>query len=381
MELVPDETLPDLVEFGAVVGQRAEPVGCDGGPLGRTGQLFVAAIVVLHRRLRGIAPRGVHIHEQLAVVRGQLVLTVEIGEEQVVARGADHLDRRLRIVERLGQPAAGGDRAAVAHVAHVVAAARIVAEAGVVETVGRTLHQTRVILHVFGQFVAVAARIEGRQQRAAVDAVPHAPREGILPVIGCVVEVAAAPAELLRREADQPAVRGQRRQRIAEAEAVGQEDVGRTHAELALVELLSEQDVADERLGRGHVRVVGIPRSARDMPLAAGDVPLHPFVLQGIVLLHPFVLHGAFEAEAVVGEPLHEVEILEERAGDVLADGGLHVPVPLRVEVRIAHQVGLVGLGSHGGPLLPGCSGRSCRRRQRQYDGEKGRKFHKVYRK
>lgn len=63
-----------------------------------------------------------------------------------------------------------------------------------------------------------------------------------------------APAELLRGHADQAAVGRDRRQRIAEAEAVGQENIGRTHAELLFIELLSDRmlrknDSAEGMLG------------------------------------------------------------------------------------------------------------------------------------
>ena len=321
-----------------------------------------------------------YVHEQFAVVGRQLVAAIHIIEEELVARGADELHRRIGVGHGLGHAARGGHRAAVALVATVgravQVAAAVIAHGRIVEAVRSAADEILVIPRVGRQFGGIPARIEGRHERLPVDTVPYAPREGVLLVIGCVgEEVVLAPAQLLGRETDQAAVGRQRRQRVPEPEAVGQEDVGRTHAELALVELLSLQDVADERLGRRHVGVVGIPRRAADVPAPLVDILLQTGVVQRIVLLHPSVDDAALEIELVIGIPLQHPEVLEEDARNVFPDGVGQVPVPLGVEMRVAHRIDLVGLGC--GHLLLLRRGTSGAERQDARDDKQSKKFHR----
>ena len=380
VELMPQHALPHFVELRTVVGFRAQPVGRHSGALGGAQQLLVAAVVVLHRSLRGVAAAGMYVHEQFAVVGRQLVAAIHIIEEELVARGADELHRRIEVGHGLGHAARGGHRAAVALVAAVgravQVAAAVIAHGRIVEAVRSAADEILVIPRVGRQFGGIPARIEGRHERLPVDTVPYAPREGVFLVIGCVgEEVVLAPAQLLGRETDQAAVGRQRRQRVPEPEAVGQEDVGRTHAELALVELLSLQDVADERLGRRHVGVVGIPRRAADVPAPLVDILLQTGVVQRIVLLHPSVDDAALEIELVIGIPLQHPEVLEEDARNVFPDGVGQVPVPLGVEMRVAHRIDLVGLGC--GRLLLLRRGTSGAERQDARDDKQSKKFHR----
>lgn len=170
---------------------------------------------------------------------------------------------------------------------------------------------------------------------------PESDREGHfrLPVKGML-----APLELLGREPDQPGMCGDRRQRIAEPEAVGQENVVRLHAELLAVEPLSQQNVTEKRFRGGNVGVGGVPRAAADVPAAAADPLLHLSVQVGIILLHPTVLDASLEVENVVGIAFQQPEVLDHRIADVNLDRSLHVPVPLRIEMRVGDHIGLVFL-------------------------------------
>ena len=306
-----------------------------------------------------------YVHEQFAVVGRQFVAAIHIIEEELVARGADELHRRIGVGHGRGHAARGGHRAAVALVAAVgravQVAAAVIAHGRIVEAVRSAADEILVIPRVGRQFGGIPARIEGRHERLPVDTVPYAPREGVLLVIGCVgEEVVLAPAQLLGRETDQAAVGRQRRQRVPE---------------LALVELLSLQDVADERLGRRHVGVVGIPRRAADVPAPLVDILLQTGVVQRIVLLHPSVDDAALEIELVIGIPLQHPEVLEEDARNVFPDGVGQVPVPLGVEMRVAHRIDLVGLGC--GRLLLLRRGTSGAERQDARDDKQSKKFHR----
>ena len=48
-----------------------------------------------------------------------------------------------------------------------------------------------------------------------------------------------------------------------------------------------------------------------------------------------------FKVENIVGIFLEQKEILVQCVSDMVADGGLHVPVPLRVEMCVSDHVGL----------------------------------------
>ena len=185
-----------------------------------------------------------------------------------------------------------------------------------------------------------------------------------------------APAQFLRREADQAAVGGQRGKRIAEPEAVGQEDVGRAHAELPLVKLLSLQDVANERLGRRHVGVVGVPRRAGDVPAPLVDIFLQTGVVHRVVLLHPMVDDASLEVKLIVGIAFQHPEVLKENAGDVLPNGVGQIPVPLGVEVGVAHRIDLVGLGRGGLRFLR--DGAYATKRQDACGAKQSKKFHRA---
>ena len=109
-----------------------------------------------------------------------------------------------------------------------------------------------------------------------------------------------APRQFLRRETDQAAVVSQRRHDLAESETVGQEHILRLDAELLFIKLLCKQDVADKRLRRRHVRVVGLERSPRNVPSPVGYEFPDALEEMRIILLDPFVLDGAFEIEHVM---------------------------------------------------------------------------------
>ena len=94
----------------------------------------------------------------------------------------------------------------------------------------------------------------------------------------------------------------------------------------------------ENTFGRGHHYVVGIDGHAADMPLSALDVLLHLLELCRVVFLHPHILDGTFVVEMEVGILVHEGHIVHQSILDVLRDGGLHIPVPLRVEVGVGDE-------------------------------------------
>ena len=194
----------------------------------------------------------------------------------------------------------------------------------------------------------IALSVERRQNPRTVHPLPVSESERNLRI---TVEGTFPPLELLRRKADQSGMRRDGRQRVGEAETVGQEDVARLATELPLVELLSQQYVAEERFGRGYVGIGRIPRRAADVPAPLLDVwPDLPIRLR-IILLHPVVLDRPFEIEHVVGIVFQQPQILIERIADIGVDGRFHIPVPLRIEVGVRHHV-------EGWVRLLGCKAR-----------------------
>ena len=344
VELVPDEALPRLGERLLRVGYPTEPVGGHGTALGGVGQQFVAAVVVLHRGLRRVAARGVYVHEQLSVPNRQFGMLVEgkVILEELVARGADDLDRAVSVhaglhgTHRL-------DRRSAAHVARTV----IVVD-GLDRALGNHARELPALAQILiAPFGRIVVGVHHGHDARAVDTLPQADLERDLAV---AVERPVAPHELLRREADQSAVRGDRRERPSESEAVREEDVRTLDAELVAVEVLPVEDVAREGLRGGDVRVGGIPRAAGHMPAALADVLLHQLILMGEVLLHPLVLDTALEVEQVVGVLRQQEQVLIQRLGNVLRNRALNVPVPLRVEVGVRDHVNLVRFLGHGRP-------------------------------
>ena len=177
---------------------------------------------------------------------------------------------------------------------------------------------------------------------AAVNALPESDGEGVACQLA-FEEAVGTPAQLLRREADEAAMGCQRRQCIGKAETVGQKDVRTLLTIFVAVEGLTEERVTQPRFGRDNDRLVGVPAGTGEVPAPLGNVLLHFFILGGVVLLHPRVLDGSFEIEDIVRVVAQQMKILPDGLGDVLADGGLDVPVPLRVEVGIGDHVGRSG--------------------------------------
>ena len=173
---------------------------------------------------------------------------------------------------------------------------------------------------------------------AAVDALPQADGERITFVT--LIERFGAPHQFLRRKANQTAMSRQCRQRIAKAEAVGQEDVGALGIEFLAIKSLTKQHISQERFRRTDDSLVSIPTTTSNMPTAIGNIAFHFFILQWIVFLHPCIFHATFKVENIVGIFLEQKEILVQCVSDMVADSSLHVPVPLRVEMCVSHHVG-----------------------------------------
>ena len=329
MELVPDKAFPGLGENLARVGHGPEPVGGNGAAFGSVGKLLVTAVIELHRSLRGIATRGMHVHQQLPVPHRKLrvggigkVVLVE-----AVARGADDLHGPVALQAQFQSP----------HRLDGRGAARVARTIVMVNGIQRiALGDALQVLAMAEVFVTPLGRIvvgvhHGHDTRT-VHALPQADLERNL---ARTMERTVAPHEFLRRETDKTAVGGDRRKRPPETEAVRQEDVRAFDPEFAAVEVLSVQDIAREGLRGRDIRVGGVPRAARDMPAPLADVTLDQFVLVRVVLLHPLVLDAALEVEHVIGVGAKEKQVLIQRLRDVLPDRTLHVPVPLGIKMRV----------------------------------------------
>ena len=329
MKLVPDKAFPGLGENLARVGHGPEPVGGNGAALGSVRKLLVTAVVELHRGLRGIATRGMHVHQQLPVPHrklrvggiGKIVLV------KAVARGADDLHRPVALQSQFQSPNRLDGRGA----------ARVPRTIVMVNGIQRVaLGDVLQVLAVAEVFVTplgrIVVRVHHGHDTGAVDALPQADLERNL---ARTVERAVPPHEFLSRETDKTAVGRDRRKRPPETEAVRKEDVRAFDPEFPAVEVLPVQDIAREGLRGRDIRVGGVPRAARDMPAPLADVTLDQLVLVGVVLLHPLVLDAPFEIEYIIRVGAQEEQVLIQRLWNVLTDRTLHIPVPLGIKMGV----------------------------------------------
>ena len=74
------------------------------------------------------------------------------------------------------------------------------------------------------------------------------------------------------------------------------------------------------------------------MPLPGSDILLQCLVFGGIVFLHPHVPDGALVIEPEQGVLVHQCHVLRKGVLDVAVDGGVHLPVPLRVKVGVGDE-------------------------------------------
>ena len=353
MELVPDESAPGLVQAGLRIGDPAQPVGGHGAALGGIRQLLVQPVEALHCGLRSVTAGPVDIHRQFLVPDRQFRVGAERQEilEQLVRSGTDDLDASFAAGPLFVDGSLHrGDRTDGGGAARV--AGPVIMEGNVGRVEGGVLGEfggNGQVLPV--ETGGIGPRIGGHHNLIAVQRAPEAEFEGNLTVDAG--QVHSPPLQFLGGEADQAAVGGDGGQLEPEAEAVGQEDVRADGAEFLLVEMLSEQDVPGERFGGGNIGVRGFPAAAGDVPAPVGDEPAQAGKGLGMVLLHPVVFDAGLAIEHIVGIPVDEHQITEQRLRDIVRDGPLHVPVPLGVQVRVGGQVGLgrgaVGLGLGGG--------------------------------
>ena len=329
VKLVPDKAFPGLGENLARVGHGPEPVGGNGAALGSVRKLLVTAVVELHRGLRGIATRGMHIHQQLPVPHrklrvggiGKIVLV------EAVARGADNLHRPVALQSQFQSPNRLDGRGA----------ARVPRTIVMVNGIQRVaLGDVLQVLAVAEVFVTplgrIVVRVHHGHDTGAVNALPQADLERNL---ARTVERAVPPHEFLSRETDKTAVGRDRRKRPPETEAVRKEDVRAFDPEFPAVEVLPVQNIAREGLRRRDVRIRRVPRAARDMPAPLADVTLDQLVLVGVVLLHPLVLDAPFEIEYIIRVGAQEEQVLIQRLWNVLTDRTLHIPVPLGIKMGV----------------------------------------------
>ena len=162
-------------------------------------------------------------------------------------------------------------------------------------------------------------------------------------------DVVLVPGQLLGEEPPDAAPPHDLGQGGRVAEDVGQPDVLGLDPELAQIEPLAVEDLADQRLPRGDVAVGFDPHAAGRLQTAFGDPHLHPLPEVGVVVTHPGQVLGLGDHEPVLGIAVHELEHGAEGAG-ALADssrgGATARPCP----------------DGRGPPMLTdGCGGRRLR--------------------
>ena len=309
MELVPYKTAPRFVQACLGILKAPKPFCSHGAAFGSIGHLLVEAVEAFHRRLRAVASRAVYVHCEFFVPYGQLGVALVRQEifEQLVGGGAHYADASLFALilsvdgaldcgHRLDGRRAAGIAGAVIVERYVVGVAP-----GVLQEHGRV-----------GQVFRIKAGgvVEGvcrNHYPAAVQGTPEAEFKRHFAIRPG--QVALAPLKLLGGESYESAVGGYGGQLEPEAEAVGKENVGAQGAEFLLIEVLPQEYVAGERLGRWNIGVGGLPAASAYVPAPPrNDVP-QPRIRLGVVFFHPRVLDSALTVEYVVGEPVYEHQV------------------------------------------------------------------------
>ena len=203
--------------------------------------------------------------------------------------------------------------------------------------------QLLVLRQVFVVVSLTVVKTVGHHDATAIDTLPQA--NGVRITLATLVEGIGTPHQFLRRETNQAAVSCQCGQRVTKAKAVGQEHIGALCIELLTVERLPQQDVTQPRFGRADNHLVGIPAATGQVPAAIGHIVFQLGKLHRIVLLHPAVLHSTLKIKDVTWILFQKHQVLVDGTLHVIANSGLHVPVPLGVKMGIGYHVGfLLGL-------------------------------------
>ena len=203
-----------------------------------------------------------NIHEELAVIFGKLGMR-RIGHEileELIAGGADHFNFALFFVYGALYCVNRGDCGRSPHVSGAVI----------------IVYHTEIVFckMIFKQFalrevfVIPAVFVSITVSHHDFRTVNTFPDTDIVGIASVGMEIAVTPAEFLRGETYKTAVRRNCWECPAEAEAVGQENVGAFGSEFLAVEILTEHDVADRGLNRWHNGVGGVPARTADMPAA-----------------------------------------------------------------------------------------------------------------
>ena len=129
---------------------------------------------------------------------------------------------------------------------------------------------------------------------------------------------------------------------ITESKTVRQEDICRFNSKLLFIELLSQQNIAEERFGWRYVSIIGIPRATWDMPTTFFDIFFHQFILKRVILFHPVVFHSAFKVKYIIGIMLKQIEVSDQCMLEVFVNGCLYIPVPLSIQMRIRDYISFV---------------------------------------
>ena len=110
-------------------------------------------------------------------------------------------------------------------------------------------------------------------------------------------------------------------------------------AKLLAEEMLSVEGLPHQRFRRWHIHVYSVDPGACEFPTSGGDILLHGGPGFRVILLEPHVVNSAFVVEVVIGILLQAFEVLKKSVRHKLANRVLHGPVPLRVEMRCAHDI------------------------------------------
>ena len=318
MELMPEETAPRLVQAGLWIGDPAQPVGGRGAALGGVCELFIQPVEAFHGGLRGVASGPMDIHRQFLVPYGEFRMGAVRQEvpEQLVGCGAENPDvssfpSALPVDGGLyrGNRFNGGRSSRVA--------GAIIMIGNVVWIECRMSRKFGGVCQVFRvKTRPVAQGIGGHHDLVAVQCAPKAEFERNFAVRAG--QVPPSPLKFLRGEADEAAVRGYRGKMEPETETVGEKDIGADGAELFLVEMLPEQDVARKRFRGGNVCVRCLPAAAGNVPSSLGDGLTQALECVRMVFLHPGIFDAGLAIEHIVGILVNQRQIAEKGLGDVL---------------------------------------------------------------
>ena len=334
MELVGDDAFPRLVNLLLVVW-RSQVQGCHGRFFRAVSQVFILAVPTLSNSAGGVAAHAMVGGNKFVIPHGQ-ALFLFLGQQRVhiaehlVGRGGEYIHGAVLIFTQFA-----------AHSCNGAVLGRAAAVADAVERIGEGEAELIDILFEFisdlvvftnlAEHRHIGERIQGGVNAVFIYTLPNTQIKRD--------PVGGAPRQLLCRKAEQVCVVGDGGQCVAEAKAVGQEDILAALAKLLIKVVVAVQDVAEQALRRGDVHIAILIGAAGYVPAAGRHILLEPFELLRIVLLHQLIPVGPFKAEYIFRILFKALKVFQQGFGYVVPDGRLQRPVPGCVQVRGTDRV------------------------------------------